>query len=291
MAHKVGVVGVGFVGTAVSTGLEAVLGEDIEIREYDKFKDSESLDSVVNNSDIVFICLPTPMNEDGSCNTSIVEDGVADVALVARKSKIIVVKSTVPPGTTYNLAKAHPKHNFVFNPEFLREKFFIEDFINQDRIILGYGSKASGSKFAALSNMYVAFAKKQTTPATIVWCNSTEAEMLKYVTNCFLATKVAFFNEIYAICDGIGADYQEVVRMLKYDKRIGNTHMAVPGPDGKHGFGGSCFPKDLNALMAFADKFGFDTTVMESVWAKNLLVREECEWEDLAQVNGKYEKK
>ncbi len=287
--HRVGVVGVGFVGTAVSTGLETVLGDLVEIREYDKFKDTESLENVVENSDIIFVCLPTPMNDDGGCNTSIVEDGVRNIVACAPRSKNIVLKSTVPPGTTNRLQKLYPNHGFIFNPEFLTEKNFIEDFLNQDRIVLGYGGDWWHK--TRVEKLYEDFINNQSSKATIVGCKSEVAEMMKYVSNCYLATKVTLFNELDEICKAADIDLAQVVKVLDYDKRIGKTHMKVPGPDGKHGFGGSCFPKDINALIAFAREKGVDPMVLDTVWTKNLLVREEQEWTKLAQVNGEYKKR
>ncbi len=285
--HRVGVVGVGFVGTAVSTGLEAVLGDDVEIREYDKFKDTESLESVVENSDIIFICLPTPMNDDGSCNTSIVEDGVRNVVACANKRKVIVLKSTVPPGTTQRLQDLYPKHALVFNPEFLTERNFIDDFIRQDRIILGYDPAHNIDRVLEL---YRSFIRKQKKSGNIYLETSGVAEMLKYVSNCYLSTKVALFNEFKEICDAVKIPYDKVIELLNWDVRVGKTHMKVPGPDGRRGFGGSCFPKDINALIAFARENEVDPMILDTVWTKNLLIREEQEWNNLAQVNGDYKK-
>jgi UDPglucose 6-dehydrogenase len=110
---------------------------------------------------------------------------------------------------------------------------------------------------------------------------SRTAESVKYFTNCFLATKVSFANEFKQICDHIEVDYDKVVEYALYDSRIGRTHFSSPGPDGKPGFGGSCFPKDLNALIHFAKQLEVKPTVLESVWQKNLEVRPEKDWEQL----------
>lgn len=285
MKHSVGVVGTGFVGTAVSTGLQRIA----EIREHDKFKPSESLHAVVNNSDIIFLALPTPMNEDGSCDASIVVDTTIKAAQLAEKHKIFVIKSTVPPGTTDDIQAQLPGHTVLFNPEFLTEAKFIQDFVEQNRIILGFTDFASDKDVQKVSSLYESFAAGQECPANILVTKAKPAEMMKYVTNCFLATKVAFFNEMKEVCDAAKIDYASVIKMIELDKRIGKTHMNVPGPDGKKGFGGSCFPKDLNALIAFAEENDVDPLVLESVWSKNLMIREECEWENLAQVTGDYE--
>ncbi|NHJ84685.1 MAG: UDP-glucose/GDP-mannose dehydrogenase family protein [Asgard group archaeon] len=289
--NKIGVIGCGFVGTAVSVGLEKVA----EIWEHDAYKDTHSLPTVVNECDILFLCLPTPMNEDGSCNTSIIEEVIDDINRLAESTKTIVVKSTVPPGSTQRWADCYPLHTFIFNPEFLTEANFINDFLEQDRIILGITEGKTQQSIHRenedrVRKLYLAFADTQEYPAVVYTTSSKEAEMCKYTANCFLATKVIFFNEIKSICEVAGIDYEKMISLVLLDCRIGVSHCEVPGPDGKHGFGGSCFTKDINALIAFADALGVDTLALQSVWSKNLLVREECEWENLAQVTGDYDK-
>jgi nucleotide sugar dehydrogenase len=288
MIHRIGIIGHGFVGVATESGLQRI--PDIEIRIYDKYKDTESLDAVVEYSDVLFVCVPTPMNfETGECNLSIVEEVVSKINEIS-PGKSIVIKSTVPPGTTARLAQKYPRQNFVFNPEFLTEKNFVQDFINQDRIILGSACYFPGFD-SEVFYLYKDFTKTQEKPANIKVTTSSVAEMVKYMGNCFLATKVAFCNEICEICQSLNIDYKQVYDLVSLDTRIGPSHMKVPGHDGKHGFGGSCFPKDLNALIHIAEEQGIDPLVLETVWTKNLLVREEREWEKLAQVTGKYEKK
>lgn len=294
--YKVGVIGTGFVGTAVSTGLQTILGNKIEVREYDKFKDTESLEEVVENSDIIFLCLPTPMNEDGSCNVSILKNVVRQISNITNEEKLLVIKSTVPPGTTESLSQQYEGLDFCFNPEFLTQAKFIEDFINQDRIFLGWPSKpAKYTSFKKIMNLYKDFMEcrdKQKKIETTFWSGSSKSvEMAKYIGNCFLTTKVIFFNEMYEICKNSGIDYEQTMSLVKSDKRIGSSHMQVPGPDGLMGAGGPCFPKDMNALIAYAKECGVDPLILESIWAKNLLIREEHEWENLAQVNGQYGKK
>ena len=285
--HNVGIIGCGFVGTAVSTCLQNIA----EVREHDKYKDTESLDSVVSNSDIIFICLPTPMAEDGSCDTSIVENEIDNICRIARKPKSIVIKSTVTPGTTDKLQKKYKKHVFLFNPEFLTERNFIADFMNQDRIILGTSNDFKRNELTLrVHKLYQDFVRLQKKPALIYDTETRTAEMLKYMTNSFLATKVIFFNEMKEICKAANIKYEDVVGLMKLDERIGKSHLSVPGPDGKRGFGGSCFVKDLNALSTFAKELDLDPMVLDSVWTKNLLVREEYEWEQLAQVTGEYKK-
>jgi nucleotide sugar dehydrogenase len=280
--NKIGIVGAGFVGTACEVGFSHISESKI----YDKYKDTESLQSVVEHADVIFICVPTPTDfETGQCDVSIVRDVCMEIASLADDTKCIVIKSTVPPQTTDMLQKLLPKHVLVFNPEFLTEKNFINDFKDQDRIILGTTALNRKTKaYNQLLKLYLDFKVNQEHyvagmyETNIVECTSSEAEMLKYVSNTFLATKVAFFNEIYEICKNSEIKYDNVVQMLQYDSRIGTGHTKVPGPDGQFGFSGKCFPKDLNALMFFAKENGVDPLVLESVWSKNLLVRDDHDW-------------
>ena len=287
MKQSIGIIGAGFVGTACETGFQCVKG--LEIRIHDKYKPSESMCDVVENSNIVFVCVPTPTDfSTGKCDTSIVESVVEEINNIAL-GKSIVIKSTVPPGTTKKLADKYIDQNIVFNPEFLREKTFIQDFLEQDRIILGSTCSEVGYD-NEVRYLCQAFIKTQKNPANVYVVDSSVAEMVKYMGNCMLASKVIFCNEMYEICKAAHIDYDMVSELVGYDKRIGFSHMNVPGSDGRHGFGGSCFSKDINGLICFAKSIGVDPLILETAWTKNLLVREEYEWEDLPQVNGKYGK-
>ena len=277
---KLGIIGQGFVGTAV----REVMSNYYEVNTFDIKQDCtcDTLQELVTKSEIIFVCVPTPMNKDGSCNTDIVEDVVSDINDSVRidrlnhnsvTNNIVVIKSTVPPGTTDRLNKENNNISVVFNPEFLTEANFVEDFKNQDRIIIG-GVRPASTK---VRQMYsVAFPD---TP--IVKTGSTTAEMVKYMTNSFLATKVSFANEIKMISDKLGVDYDKVVEYSIYDERRGKSHWAVPGPDGHYGFGGSCFPKDINALIMVAKSMDLDVEVLRGVWQTNLEVRPECDWKEL----------
>ena len=277
--HKVGCIGAGFVGTAVELGLESVA----EIRIYDKYKDTESLYSVVNNSDVIFICVPTPMDSEGYCDTSIVEEVCCEVSSNATSRKSIVIKSTVPPGTTQGISKyLQGKHGLMFNPEFLTEKNFLNDFLEQDRIFIGPADECAEEDVSKVTALYESFVATQKTPASINKLDTAAtAELLKYATNSFLATKVMFFNEIYDISNAVGVDFNSLTAAMKMDERIGKSHMAVPGPDGLRGFGSKCLPKDISALIELAGDFDLNPMVLDTVWSKNLLIREKYDWEDI----------
>ena len=273
---KIGIVGQGYVGTAV----KEVFSKHYNVETYDLDKDKCSVDyleDIVELSNIIFICVPTPMKKDGSCDTSIVESVVKDIndMVVSRNvsGRIVAIKSTIPPGTTNRLNKECENISVIFNPEFLTEANFIDDFKNQNRIIIG-GERPSTTKLRQVYSLAFPNVK-------IVKTGSITAEMVKYFTNTFLATKVSFANEMKMICDGLNIDYDKVVEYSTYDERLGKSHWAVPGPDGKLGFGGSCFPKDLNALIKTAEELDIFTNVLNSVWDTNLDVRPEEDWKEL----------
>lgn len=271
---NVGVIGLGYVGTAVLKGFETIT----KVHTYDIAKEctEKSISEVVNKSAVVFICVPTPMNPDGTCNTSIVETVLQEISTTTQSestSPICVLKSTITPGTTKQLAKQFPNLTICFNPEFLTEKNYINDFLSQVNIILGYVSNVREVK--VVNDLY----RERFSQANIVLVNSNEAEMIKYVANTFLATKVAYLNEIWQICQKTGINYDHMITVLNQDERLGSTHWNVPGHDGKFGFGGTCFPKDINALIQFSNTNGQNTPLLNAVWQKNLEMRPERDWE------------
>ena len=271
---KIGIIGQGYVGTAV----KEVFSKHYETNTFDLNGkcNCNSIHELVNNSDIIFVCVPTPMKKDGSCDTSIVESVVKDINETVncnQDGKIVAIKSTIPPGTTNRLNKESKNISVIFNPEFLTEANFVDDFKNQNRIIIG-GERPSTTKLRQVYSLAFPDAK-------IVKTGSKTAEMVKYFTNTFLATKVSFANEMKQICDKIDIDYDKVVEYATYDERLGKSHWAVPGPDGKLGFGGSCFPKDINALINFSDEFDLWLHVIKGTWFTNCDVRPEKDWEKL----------
>ena len=230
-------------------------------------------------SNVYFVCLPTPMYEDGSADLSIVEGALSELASVPGE-RIAVVKSTVPPGSVemWNRKFSDSGLHVVFNPEFLTEANALEDMRNQNRVILGgprpWINKVKQIFEAAFPNV------------PIIKTSSTTAEMVKYVTNNFLTVKVAFANEIAQICEaldksGCDVDYDKVIEYAKYDPRLGTSHWSVPGPDGHRGFGGHCFPKDINAMICVASNLGVDAKVLKSAWEKNKEVRQDRDWEKM----------
>ena len=272
--NRIGIVGQGYVGTAVRTVFE----KHYETYTFDLNGNCncEHMEDLVELSNIIFVCVPTPMKKDGSCDTSIVEGVVKDINETVncnQDGKIVAIKSTIPPGTTNRLNKECENISVIFNPEFLTEANFIDDFKNQNRIIIG-GERPSTTKLRQVYSLAFPNVK-------IVKTGSITAEMVKYFTNTFLATKVSFANEMKMICDGLNIDYDKVVEYSTYDERLGKSHWAVPGPDGKLGFGGSCFPKDINALINVCKELNVSCDTLMGAWVTNLMVRPEKDWEKL----------
>tara|TARA_Y100000401_G_scaffold116549_1_gene122599 strand:- start:572 stop:1426 length:855 start_codon:yes stop_codon:yes gene_type:complete len=274
---KIGIVGRGFVGSAVEFGFSPNVGCDAEVRVHDKDpnKSLHPLEETVNQSDFIFVSVPTPANADGSINLDVVYQAFEDIARVNnRKDNVILLRSTVVPGTTRKISELNPNLNIVFNPEFLTERSAKFDFINQARFILGGDSK--NTKMVA--DLY-RWRFGKTTP--IIETNFETSEIIKYMNNCYLATKVSFLNEMYKIGEKAGVDWDMAVEGFVRDGRVGHSHMRVPGPDGKFGFGGSCFPKDIQAMINFAESLGVNPTTLKGAWDTNLQVRPEQDWKQL----------
>tara|TARA_B100000902_G_scaffold393699_1_gene448468 strand:+ start:8603 stop:9454 length:852 start_codon:yes stop_codon:yes gene_type:complete len=269
---KIGIVGLGYVGKAI----QEFFKNKFEIYSYDIKEDSscDSLDKVVENSNIIFLCLPTPMNLDGSASTIILEDVISEINTLCsnKELKTIVIKSTVPVGTTENLSLKYNNISLVFNPEFLTEANFMDDFKNQNRIILG------GNNLDTVHILYAKTFEK----AEIVKTDYRTAEMVKYVINCFLATKVSFANEIESFCSHMNIDYKDMISIACLDKRLGYSHWMVPGNDGKRGFSGSCFPKDISSLINQFDQNKIESVILKACFDRNCNIdRVEKDWEKL----------
>ena len=268
----IGIIGQGYVGTAIKVGFEPYYTVETYDK-YDGMKSTVQLTDMVETCKVIFVCVPTPMNTDGTCHTDIVESVVKEiddrVDLANIPKPTVVIKSTVPPGTTDRLHRKYKGVDVIFNPEFLTEMNFIEDFKNQSRIILGGVRRGT----SLLRQVY----SKVFPHATIVKTNAKYAETVKYFINCFLGTKVSFANEMKMLCDEIDIDYDKVVEYATYDERLGKSHWAVPGPDGELGFGGHCLPKDISAIV---NGYG-DMELLQAVLKVNDRVRKNRDWEEM----------
>ena len=272
---SIGVIGNGFVGNAVAQGFSEIV--DVKIYDSDSSRSTHTLKETLN-TDFIFICLPTPMvdAEGGNCNLSIIE-GFFDVLkkedFDKNKLPVFIIKSTVPVGTTRRLQEKHSWISFVHNPEFLTAVNAAEDFLNADRTVIGGNSSDSIEKVRLLY-------KTHFPSIPIHTMSSDESESVKYFANCFLATKVMFFNEMKLLSEELNVDYNKIGKAITADSRITDSHWRVPGPDGDYGFGGTCFPKDINALIATMENNGINPLVLKAVWEQNKNLRKNWDWSD-----------
>ena len=271
MQKTIGIIGNGFVGKAVAKGFADHL--DVFIYDLDEDKSTHTMIKTLR-CDYVFVCLPTPMisSDGGKCNLSILDNFFKEASLIETKATFII-KSTVPVGTTDRLCRLYPHMNIVHNPEFLTAANAERDFINADRHVVGGDSKLAFDVGTLYGTHF---------PHIPVYTmRSNESECVKYFANCFLASKVMVFNEMRMLCDNLSdVDYDRVMEGVCSDERIGSSHTSVPGPDGDYGFGGTCFPKDINSLINIMLEHGVDPIVLKSVWEQNKNYRKTWDWSD-----------
>lgn len=236
---KYGIIGVGTVGTAISKYLE---GKGWVYFLYDKYKNIGSIEDI-NKADVIFIAVPTPF-KDGKGDMSAVYEAVS---YVIGKGKMVIINSTILPGTSDDLQKLHPELEIFFNPEFLDEDTAVEDFTAPIKQVLGY---TAGQKDKA--DYLINALPKSSNPFVIP---ALEAELVKYFQNTFFATRVIFANQFYDLCEKLGADYKVVVDCASRDRRVGTSHWIIDHK-GYRGFGdlnvSKCLPKDLKALLLLA---------------------------------------
>jgi len=244
---KVGIVGVGMVGGTLQRYFEK---KGIKPFLYDKGRNFGSIEEV-SQADIIFVCVPTPYDEEKGFDLSYVEETCKNII----GEKVIVIKSTIWPGTTEKLQEKYSQHKFLFNPEFLTEVTSEQDMNYPDRQIIGY-TKKSYNVTGDLMQILPLAPFERILPAT-------EAELVKYFGNTWFAIKVSFANQIYDLCKKINVDYNRVKEASAADKRIGRSHLEVIHK-GYRGYGGKCLPKDIRALIQFADKNGVDLKLHKS---------------------------
>ncbi len=278
---KIGVVGVGIVGGATAKVLEKAH----ELYLYDKYKpeynSEKNLENLVENSEVIFICVPTPMKGTGEIDYSSVYNSLEQLnEKIAKNPRdlLITIRSTAVSGTTDKLAERYP-FRFAFNPEFLREKSAIEDMENTDRVVIGANDEKSSNQ---LQEIY----KPIFPNANYVFVTRKEAEMIKYAANVTLAAQVMIANEIYQICKVTGVDYDKVKEAILLDKRIGKN-IDVPGNDGDFGFGGKCFPKDLKALIKLAQEYEYEPYLLQEIWRTNEKIRTDKDWLNIKGATSK----
>ena len=260
---KVAIIGYGFVGKALQNGLKT----SVEVLLVDPKLNTDINDLKTFKPDTIFICVPTPMNDDGSQDASILENVINELNLLP-ESALIVLKSTVIPSYISRIEIKIP--NIVYNPEFLRENFASEDFINADLIIFGSNNDDATKKIANFYRQYTKCINTNYQSTDLI-----SASLIKYSINSFLSSKVIFFNELFKVFSNSGTEdnWENFIEIIKNDKRIGNSHMQVPGPDGKLGFGGACFPKDTQALLQYSKDVDEPLKLLEKCISVNNNIR------------------
>ncbi len=261
---KIGFIGFGFVGSAIH---EVYQERPFPFREtiiVDPAKGYTNTYKDLLGTDGVFVCVPSPMGKDGTCDTSILED-VLEKLYQLEYTGVIISKVTAPPQVYSKLQKKYK--NLVHAPEFLTAARAVQDYMNSKFAIIGgevaaYRHEAERIIKAGLPNLH-----------NIYHCSIEEASLAKYTINTFLATKVVFMNEIAKLAENLGCDYSYIAKMVNLDERIGTSHMKVPGPDGVYGFGGMCFPKDTAALLKIAEEAGVEMRVLNAAVQKNTFLR------------------
>ena len=269
----VGIVGNGFVGNALYQNLRDKV--QCKVYDVDKNRSFNTLEEVVEQ-EYVFVCLPTPMRKDGSCDLSILEkffEDIEEMDLNILEERTFIIKSTVPIGTTKRLAEKHSLTWIVHNPEFLTARNAVHDFKVAQRTVLG-GDTLLTNRVAKLYWGYIYYGQDP----EIIQCSSDESEAIKYFSNTFLAYKVAYFNKVYDTCQKLGMDYKNVREGITKDRRIGTSHTKVPGIDRDRGFGGTCFPKDLSSLILQMEKHDLNADLLREVWNYNEEIRTIIDW-------------
>jgi len=244
---KLTLIGFGFVGKAV----HHTLSKHHDIKVVDP---SYNDNKIEDDSDGYIVCVPTPSSRDTSCDMTIVKD----VITYCPENKPVLIKSTISLEGWRNLQKFGK--SLSFSPEFLVANNAINDFANQEFMLYG------GADYKFWKDIF---------PFPLVSATVEELIMTKYVRNCFLATKVAFFNDIHKLCEKVNINYDNVANLTSMDRRIGSSHMQVPGPDGELGYGGACFPKDTKALVATGKHYDVKMTVISDVIKANNTMRKE----------------
>ena len=272
---KIGIVGNGFVGSAIVSGFSLV--SDIMIYDKDAMKSLHSLEEVVSESEFIFVSVPTPMNKSqgNKMDLTIMNDVIDSISkITSRHAPVVILKSTILPGTTKDYAKKYSNIDFVFCPEFLTERTARLDFINSSRIIIGTEKEIIANRVEEMMRVRFPYTK-------IIKTDSVTAEFIKYMNNCFFAAKISIMNEFHQASQALNVDWDKALDGFLSDGRVGNSHLDVPGHDGQYGFGGKCFPKDINAFINLLAEMEVSPTMLKAAWEKNIEVRDEHDWEEI----------
>lgn len=269
MNPKVGVIGLGVVGNAI---FETLKEKSVDVVGYDKFKNG-GIGNIENclSCDYLFLCLPTPYSPRLQDYDLEPLNNVISSLQMLSYNGLIIIKSTINPGTTDNFSKKFSNLNFVHNPEFLTARNAKKDFDNQIQIVLGKSNNCSEDKF----NNLVIFYKNIWPESIVSVCNSGESEIMKLGCNTFYAVKIQYLTELYLLCKKEGLNFDKVKNMILINGGMGPNYTNVPGHDGSISYSGMCFPKDTNALCSFMKKNGMLCNVLDATIKERNLLRDD----------------
>jgi UDPglucose 6-dehydrogenase len=254
---KIGIIGFGYVGSAVAASYP---DDKILINDPKLGTDSIAIEKIIDKCQAIFVCVPTPQSDTGECNTEILESVLQSLL---GYDGIVIAKSTASP-VVYKRLEKESDLKLAHVPEFLTQSRAKFDYVNPHKIVVGCKKKIRDEVTEILMNSAVNFDRVK-----IEYCSIEEASYFKYMANCMLAMKVVINNELYDLAKKLGLNWETLSSIAKTDSRLGNTHWAVPGPDGSFGFGGACFPKDTEALLAIADAQSCDLTMLATAVTTN----------------------
>jgi UDPglucose 6-dehydrogenase len=236
-----------------------------------------------NKLNVYFVCVPTPSKDNGNdddnhgdCDTSIVMSVINQLNELVTKSSVVILKSTVTPGTCIGINESVTNDNikFVFCPEFLKETTYLDDIANAEFVLLGSdGNNLDDNIKLQLTTVFNDLYNHKTGDIEVIFEDYTICEMFKYTVNVHLAVKVWYFNEINQICDKFNIDYNKLRNLFRLESRIGESHTQVPGPDGLMGFGGKCLVKESKGMARLQEKLGIPNTILRDILLRNKFLR------------------
>lgn len=256
---KIGIIGLGYVGTAVfkTHSTHSVIVRD------PKLENKSATIEQIKNCDGIYVCVPTPMESSGSCNTTYVESVLEELI---GYDNVIICKSTLPPGKYKELNLKYP--NLVHAPEFLTAANADKDYENSAWVLIG-----GHEPYVEMARKIISSSSIKATEYHVT--NIETASLFKYLANTFLSTKVIFMNELYHLAKKLDINWNEIIQISNFDPRLGGSHWQVPGPDGQFGYGGACFPKDVSALIEHAKDIGIQLNLLEKVKNINQSLRDD----------------
>lgn len=287
--YTINIIGYGFVGQSVGHLCKL---NNIDFNIYDVLPKTDgkyfsSLTDMITSSEtsdnynVYFICVPTPSkdngnkdNNNGECDTSIVENVIKELNNNVKKNSIVILKSTVTPGFSEKINNTidNTLISYVFCPEFLREATYLKDVENAEFILIGCKNNETDEIKTTLQHIFNDMYKHKT-KIECIFEYYTICELFKYTVNVFLAVKVWYFNEIDQICSSLGVEYQSLRNLFKLEQRIGESHTQVPGPDGKRMFGGKCLPKETKGMFKLQEKLNIPNSVFKEILKRNQQIR------------------